>query len=183
MALCCCCTASRENRRGWLTGCHTPTSQEVHCHLITHKIRMFNSNLTSVLLVLKHGESLPTITRMSRPFWNKYLQHILKLKCTNRVINSELWNRAYREPIDIKIQRGNWQWMGHTLRKDPSIVTCQALEWRAQGKRKRGSPKQTWPQSFISSNLIWESGKRYAKDSSRWRPTAVVLFSTRSEEG
>ncbi|RUS77418.1 hypothetical protein EGW08_014821 [Elysia chlorotica] len=37
-----------------------------------------------------------------------------------------------------------WGWIGHTLRKRPTDITRQSLEWNPQGKRKVGQPKQTW---------------------------------------
>ena len=79
-----------------------------------------------------------------------------------------------------------WRWIGHTLRKEPSNITRQALEWNPQGKRKRGRPKQTWRRSLHSelgtSNLTWETAKMQAKDRRRWKMTIEALCSTRSKE-
>lgn len=36
------------------------------------------------------------------------------------------------------------KWIEHTLRKCGTNITCPALQWTPQGKRKRGRPRPTW---------------------------------------
>ena len=48
--------------------------------------------------------------------------------------------------IDVNIKRYKWASIGHTLRKDESLVTRQATQWYPLdgiGKRK-GRPCETW---------------------------------------
>ena len=50
------------------------------------------------------------------------------------------------QQIDVIIQRQNWGWIGHTLRKDKSSVAPQALQWNPLdgiGSRK-GILCETW---------------------------------------
>uniref|UniRef100_A0A0L8HUA2 Uncharacterized protein n=1 Tax=Octopus bimaculoides TaxID=37653 RepID=A0A0L8HUA2_OCTBM len=82
-------------------------------------------------------------------FINKCLQQILHLKWFDRVPNTDMWERANQEPMHVQIRRRKWKWIGHTLRREHSNVTRQALDWNPQGKRKRRRPKQTWKRSIL----------------------------------
>ena len=42
------------------------------------------------------------------------------------------------------IKRRRWKLIGHVLRKSENENTRIALTWTPVGKRKRGSPKETW---------------------------------------
>ena len=88
------------------------------------------------------------------------------------------------QPMDVQVRRRKWRWVGHTLRKEPSNITRQALEWNPQGKRKRGRPKQTWRRSLHSelrdSSLTWEEAKTLARDRRRWRDAVEALCFSRS---
>ena len=100
---------------------------------------------------------------MIQTFINKCLCQILQLKWHYRVPNTELWNRANWAPMSIQIRHRKWKWVGHTLRKDPSNVTRQALDWNPQGKTKQGRPKQTWRRSTMDElkriSLTWETAE------------------------
>ena len=102
------------------------------------------------------------------------------------VRNADLWERTRQQPIALEIRRRKWRWIGHTLRKDQSNITRQALEWNPQGKRKRGRPKQTWRRSLIdeakAAKLSWDTIKRAAKDRRKWRTTVEALCSVWSKE-
>ena len=111
---------------------------------IKTKLRVFNSNVKAVLLYgSETWKVTANISKKIQPFVNKCLWRILHLKWFDRVQNTDLWTRAKQEPMVIQIRRRKWRWIGHTLRKEPSNITRQALEWNPQGKRKRGRPKQT----------------------------------------
>ena len=151
------------------------------------KFRVFNSNVKAVLLYgAETWKVTNSISRKIQTFINKCLRRVLLLKWYDRVPNTDLWSRANQEPIAVQVRRRKWRWIGHTLRKEPSNITRQALEWNPQGKRKRGRPKQTWKRSLDSElqvvNLTWEAPKVQVKDRRRWKMTVQALCSTRSEE-
>jgi len=151
------------------------------------KLRIFNSNVKAVLLYgAETWKVTNSISRKIQTFINKCLRRILLLKWYDRVPNTDLWSRANQEPIAVQVRRRKWRWIGHTLRKEPSNITRQALEWNPQGKRKRGRPKQTWRRSLDSEmqvvNLTWEAAKVQVKDRRRWKMTVQALCSTRCEE-
>ena len=110
------------------------------------KLRIFNSNVKSVLL---YGSetwrvlSSTSSTSKIQTFINRCLRQILRIRWFDKVRNTDLWEKAKQEPIDVQIRERKWRWLGHRLRKDPENTARQALDWNPQGKRKRGHPRQT----------------------------------------
>ena len=33
------------------------------------------------------------------------------------------------EPVDVRVKRQKWGWIGHTLRKDKKCIARKAMEW------------------------------------------------------
>ena len=128
------------------------------------KLRVFNSNVKALLLYgSETWKVTANISKKIQTFVNKFLRQVLHLKCFDRVSNTVL---TKQEPMVIQIRRRKWRWVGHTLRKEPSHITRQALEWNPQGKRKRGRPKQTWRRSLHSELGTSKPDEKQP----RWRP-------------
>jgi hypothetical protein len=148
------------------------------------KLRIFSSNIKSVLLYgCETWKVSTTISKKIQTFVNKCLRQILRIKWFDLVPNTTLWESANQAPMPIQIRRRKWRWIGHTLRKEPSNVTRQSLEWNPQGKRKRGRPRQTWRRSLgcelQAVGMTWEGAKRNAEDRRQWKATVEALCSTR----
>ncbi|KAK7112952.1 hypothetical protein V1264_012324 [Littorina saxatilis] len=112
---------------------------------ITTKLRIFNSNVKSVLLYGSETWRMTKVTQQRiQTFINTCLRRIFKIRWTDTICNEELWQRAGQEPVNSQILRRKWGWIGHTLRKPTSSITRQALTWNPQGKRKRGRPRNSW---------------------------------------
>ncbi|VDP37506.1 unnamed protein product [Schistosoma margrebowiei] len=78
-----------------------------------------------------------------------------------------------------------WKWMGHTLRKSSNWITRQALIWNPEGKRKRGSSKNTLRRETEADmkrmNNNWKELERIAWDKIGWKMLVSGLCSfTRS---
>ena len=151
------------------------------------KLRIFNSNVKSVLLYgSETWRSTETTNKKLQTFVNKCLRQIFRIKWQDKVTNVELWRRAKTDPIEVEIKRRKWRWIGHTLRKDPTNTTRHALDWNPQGKRKRGRPKQTWRRSTLDElkpiSVSWATAKKTAMERSRWRTMVEALCSSRSQE-
>ena len=151
------------------------------------KLRIFNSNVKSVLLYgSETWRVLSSTSSKIQAFINRCLRQILKIRWFDKVRNTALWERAKQEPKDVQIKERKWRWLGHTLRKDPKNTTRQALDWNPQGKRKRGRPRQTWKRSLqtelSSINISWEEAKTSARDRRRWKSAVEALCSSRSQE-
>ena len=138
------------------------------------KLRLFNSNVKSVLL---YGSETWSLTKKNETkiqvFVNKCLRRILKVFWPQIISNQDLWSETNQPPIVNQIQQRKMRWIGHTLRKSPDEITRQALKWNPQGKRKRGRPKMTWRRQTIkeieNSGLSWNQAEVLAQDRGMWR--------------
>ncbi|RUS73880.1 hypothetical protein EGW08_018350 [Elysia chlorotica] len=138
------------------------------------------------LYVLLYGSetwrTTKTNTTKLQTFINGCLKYILKVRWPQTISNEELWRRTEQTPIDIQIKKRKWGWIGHTLRKPPTDIMRQSLEWNPQGKRKVGRPKQTWRRSMEaeirSAGRTWTELKRDAQNRVRWRGVALALCSS-----
>jgi hypothetical protein len=80
----------------------------------------------------------------------------------------ELWKQTNEIKITEQITRRNWNWIGHTLRKENAIE--KATEWNPQGQRKRGRPKRSWQRiirEVLSVGKTWGEIKQYSKNRAR----------------
>nr|KAG5708273.1 hypothetical protein BaRGS_021207 [Batillaria attramentaria] len=116
---------------------------------LRNKIRIFNSNVKSVLLYgSETWRTTKTGSHRLQTFINRCLRNILNIRYPLVITNQDLWERTRQVPIEQEIKKRKWGWIGHTLRKPTSNVTRQSLDWNPQGKRKVGRPKQTWRRRF-----------------------------------
>ena len=141
------------------------------------KLRLFNSNVKSVLLYgAETWRTIKTTTNRIQTFINSCLRKILRIHWPETISNKDLWQRTNQLPAEQELRRRRWRWIGHTLRKPPSNITRQALTWNPQGKRKRGRPKNTWRRDLEADTrqmgYSWRELERLAQDRGRWR--AVV---------
>lgn len=140
------------------------------------KIRIFNSNVKSVLLYgCETWLVTDSLTRKIQVFVNRCLRRILGIYWPNTISNHDLHQKCHQEPVELDIRRRKWGWIGHTLRKDASTIARQALDWNPQGRRKRGAPKRTWKRSLdieiqkIEPNCSWKRVKTMANDRKLWK--------------
>jgi hypothetical protein len=68
----------------------------------------------------------------------------MRIRGPDRFSKQELWQRTGQVPIANAIKKRKWRWIGHALRREQSSISLQALEWKPQGKRRRGRPTMTW---------------------------------------
>ena len=77
------------------------------------------------------------------------------------------------------------RWLGHALRKPPSCIGRQALNWNPQGQRKRGRPRNTWwrelEKDIKRSGYTWKQLERIAQDRGDWTVVIGGLCSGRSK--
>ena len=144
------------------------------------KIRLFNSNVKSVLLYgSETWRTTKTTIQKIQAFINTCLRKILRIHWPETISNADLWQRTKQLPAEDEIKRRRWRWIGHTLRKPPSNITRQALTWNPQGKRKRGRPKNSWRRDLEADTRqmghTWRELETMAQDRSRWRATVDGL--------
>ena len=151
------------------------------------KIRIFNSNLKSVLL---HGSETWRLTKkiitQLQTFTKRRLRYILGVWWPKMISNEELWQRTKQQRIELTIRRRKWRWIGHTLGKPATNNTRLSLEWNSQGVRRKGRPKKSWrrtiQQEYEDLGMSWDEVKQTAKNRVRWKAAVEALCSGRSEE-
>nr|KAG5694517.1 hypothetical protein BaRGS_030392 [Batillaria attramentaria] len=153
---------------------------------IRTKLRIFNSNVKSVLLYgCETWRTTKAMQQKIQTFLNTCLRRIFNIRWPEKIRNEELWERAGQEPVAKQILRRKWGWIGHTLRKPASSTTRQALTWNPQGKRKRGRPRNSWRRDteaeLCKQGTNWTGVARLAQNRVRWRRVVDGLCSTWSQ--
>ena len=148
------------------------------------KIRLFNSNVKSVLLYGSETWRMNKSTLQKvQTFVNKCLRQILKIHWPEKISNERLWQATNQRTIEEEILRRRWGWLGHTLRKSATHITHQALSWNPQGKRKQGRPRNTWRRDLArdvkDTGMRWRQVVTAAQQRSRWRNVVDGLASRR----
>ena len=148
------------------------------------KIRIFNSNVKSILFYgAETWRFKPISEKFVHTFMNRCLRRILRIWWPNRISNQDLWQQTNQLPQFTQIQKRKWQWIGHTLRKDPDTISRQTLQWNPQGKSRQGRPKNTWrgrPKNTWRRSVLDEMRKA-AKNRVRWREIVLSLCSTQGQ--
>lgn len=150
---------------------------------INTKLRIFNSNVKSVLLYGAETWRMTKATQQKiQTFFNSCLRRIFNIRWPEKISNIKLWERAGQEPVDRQILQRKWGWIGHTLRKPASSTTRQALLWNPQGKRKRGRPRNSWRRDTEAEmkeyGTTWQAAERAAQNRVRWRTVVDGLCSS-----
>jgi hypothetical protein len=153
---------------------------------IKTKIRLFNSNVKSVLL---YGSETWRLIKgniaKAQTFINSCLRQILQIRWPIVISNINLWARTQQIPVEEEIRKKRWGWIGHTLRKPQSSITRQALTWNPQGRRKRGRPRHSWRRDIDLDVKTYSTTcsqlERKAQDRGLWRTVVDGLCSSRSE--
>ena len=146
------------------------------------KIRLFKTCVLSVLLYGSETWSYTDIELNSaQVFVNKCLRRIMRIHWPLTITNDQLYQLTECETLQQMIKKRKWRWIG---RKPHDTICRQALEWNAQGKRRRGRPKQTWRRrvdnELVEAGITWNEAKTTASNRTRWRILSEALCSTRS---
>ena len=145
------------------------------------KLRLFNSNVKSVLLYgCETWTTTKTAVKKVQTFINRCLRSILKIKWQDRISNEEVWVRTKQKHLEEEIRHRKWRWIGHTLRKPGSSITRHALQWNPQGSRDRGRPRETWrrcvDREMAANGLTWNVVSKSAKDRKCWKKLVCGLY-------
>ena len=153
---------------------------------LTTKIRLFNSNVKSVLLYgAETWRTTKSTVKRVQTFINSCLRRILQIRWPDTISNNNLWQRTSQLPVEDEIKKRRWGWIGHTLRKPRTNITRQALRWNPQGKRRRGRPRNTWRRDFEADitkmGYTWSQLEGMAEDKSLWRSFVGGLYPDRCD--
>ena len=142
---------------------------------IKTKLRLFNSNVMSVLLysadtwMMTEGSAKKIDT-----FQRKCLRRIFKIRWPEKISNEDLYRKAHSTPVSCIIKSRRWKLIGHVLRRDDAHDTKVALTWTPEGRRKRGRPKTTWRRTVERERddfgwASWGEARNTANDRAEWR--------------
>ena len=108
-------------------GKNEPTLQSVPVKSVLLYVSETWKNTTNII------SKLPTFT-------NYCLRRILGIFWPNTINNNTLWESTNQEPIEAQIKRRKWIWIGHTLRRNNTEITKQALQtgerWYQEREKK-----------------------------------------------
>lgn len=109
------------------------------------KLRLFNSNVKSVLLYSWEAWLMTNLlmTDKLQVFSNKYLRRIQRIWEPRINSKADLWDQSKQLFIQSEIKLRKLKWIGHTLRKNPTEVWKQTLEWNPQDRSRF-----TWEQAL-----------------------------------
>jgi hypothetical protein len=144
------------------------------------KLKIFNSNVKSVLL--SGCETWRVTSRTSQKLQaciNKCLRKICGIYYPDLISNEALHEKTRQRPVTDEIGRRKWNWIGHTLRKDPEDLARQALTWKPPGKRGKGRPRITWQSSVRAEaeqqGYEWKEVAALARNRVRFRSFVNAL--------
>ena len=146
------------------------------------KIRIFNTNIKSVLLYgYETWKLTKTIIYQLQVLVNRCIRRIMKIFWPVQISFQELWVRAKQKPIELEIRQRKWGWLGHTLHRPPGDIAEAALEWNPQGTRSCGRPWTTWHRTIFEEiryqGKTWNEVKVLASNHVRWRNFVRALCS------
>jgi hypothetical protein len=94
---------------------------------------------------------------------------MLKIKWTDGITNEEVFQRAKKERLFLKIFKNRrHSWIGHTIRHNEFVVNI--LEGAISGKKAVGRPRQQYLKQ-VARNIgadSYTAMERMACNSSRW---------------
>ena len=143
---------------------------------ISSKLRLFKSNVVSVLL---YGcctwKVSKNVTSRLQVFINRCLRNIFRIYWLNRISNEELLGGTEIEPVEIRIKKQKWAWIGHTQRKGEDNIARMAMEWNPFERlgRAPSGQYQTWRRAVERETKkhgkSWRELKLLARNRIRWR--------------
>ena len=82
------------------------------------------------------------VTSRLQVFRNRYLSSIFHIYWLNRKSTEAVLRRAEIEPVEIRIRRQKWAWIGHSLCKDEDSIAGMAMEWKLFDGLRRAPGEQ-----------------------------------------
>ena len=147
------------------------------------KLKLFNSIVMSVLMYgCESWKGLREVEDRLRRFESGCLRKIMKIRWFDMVSEEELRARTGQKSVIERLRTCRWRWYGHVLRMPEERIPKEALEWRPDGRRRVGRPKDTWLRTIErerrEKNLDRVYVEALAEDRSAWRSFVAGLWTT-----
>ena len=129
-----------------------PVWNNRHIHWKT-KIRLFNSNVKTVLLYgAETWRRTKRLDQSLQVFINKCLRQILRIRWPEKISNQDLWARTGQQPVTDSILQKKWIWIGHAT-KSPAQHSKASPGLGSSRSKKRKAYKtpgvEPWTLSFV----------------------------------
>lgn len=112
-------------------------------------------------------------------FINRCLRTILRLQCSDKTTNEDMWERTRQRLAEQELGYRRWRWLGDTLRRLRESITRQALSWNPQGKRKKTDPEihgdAKWNRRSRGQGRLGKNLEKTALDRRTWKDVVVDL--------
>ena len=123
----------------------------------TTKIRLFNTNVKSVLL---YGAETWRINKSTliriQTFVNHCLRRILRIHWMDRVSSIYIWDRTHRAQIEIEILKRRWGWLGL-----PKTGGAGEMLWMAYARGVKGLKKKIKKEGLNCFKAVWNVGFKW----------------------
>jgi hypothetical protein len=93
-------------------------------------------------------------------------------KIRNEAIRTKM---GIKKNIVQKIEEQQLGWYGHVKRMEDGKIVKQVAKWKPQGKRKRGTPVNTWKDGIRESMKRRELKDEECMDRDLWRRKIMSL--------
>ena len=118
-------------------------------------------------------------------FQTRCLRKILGVVWPNTITNEELHHKTDATSLATQIKKRRWRWLGQVCRTLPGALPKTALRWTADGKKRRGRPKETRRRTVEKEmkecSLTWNTITKWAADREQWRSLVDALRATGHE--
>jgi len=148
------------------------------------KLRFYNSNVLSTLLYGSESWNLKTShEKKLDAFDSKCVRKILGIKWSDFVSNKDIRAQTRQQPVSSIICKRRLSWLGHVVRLPPERFAHQVLQWKPQGRRRRGRPKMNWQQTvdrdLLPAGKRWKDVWRLAADRACWNTLTASCVARR----
>ena len=142
------------------------------------KRTIFNTLIESVLL---YGAETWTIKSASEKkllstemdFWRRSARTSRIERKTNIEIRARM---EVKRNIIATIDKKRLQWYGHVLRMNVDGIPQLVLNWKPEGKNRRGRPRKRWKDKLVRDMTENGMDEEDAQDRKRWRQKLKDVF-------
>ena len=147
---------------------------------------LYKSIILSILLYGSESWKMTNkICQMLETFQNQCLRRILRIYWLNKISNIELKTTTCTRSVETEVRY--WRCTGRVCRMDKAAIPKVAMCWTADGKRKRGRPKETWwctvEKELKDHHLTWDTVTTRAQDRGKWREFLDALCTLGCSQG
>ena len=135
---------------------------------INTKIRLFNSNIKTILLYgCKTWKTTKSLLNKLQAFFNNCLMRIINIRWPDKIKNTDLWEKTKKIPVEQDIKKIALDRVH--VKKTNELHHQAGPTMNPQGKRRVGRPRKTWKRN--TTHEMEKPGYKSLKTFSDWPKT------------